>query len=411
MIIRLSVSTFLYLTLFLASLNDVLRIGNTDFSFFRCVLPLAWILVFRKNKRYFSKWFLIYITVITINLFQTIAFTKFNSLGISFLPVRYNTYLFYGFCIFSVLYFVRFLCSQDEENHTNTISKFILFVSWVLLIVLYIGALTTSGLIRHTAIVKKLANINNYGMYMNVAIPFHLIDYLKRRKRISILFIVLAVIGMRIGDCNIGLLGIILELLLFYLLLPKTAGKSVKKYLIVYILLFIVAAVAIIILSLTGNGTALFRNDFLQAIKLVLSGNLLSKSNTSMLFRVNTTILCVAYLFRSYCLGIGYGNLSIVIRNILGDYSLQTAQYDKISVAVHNTPLEILVEFGPLAIVLYWSIIKKIIRNLRYQQISHTQLIFMVYSMSMPIWLIAPANIISAYYFYIAFMALWLMTN
>lgn len=385
-------TTFLYLFLFTGAFNDILRLGTTDLTLFRIMLPFAIVLTLFKSKKV-RKLYLLTFGIAVVSFLQSLWFCEFNDIGIQFSTNRYILYLFYYICIVAVIGSVLLIYENDKCNFQKNFLKYIVIIGIGYLLIfmyIYLGNYSYSN----TNIV--INNYNDYGAMITAVLPvFYFISKNKGEFFFKI-YIVTAIIFLILNDCKLALLGVIVQAaIIIYFEMGNRIGY--RKWLIIptiLAVLFFVFVANSIDISLHGYT---WKETIVEPIRLIIRGEMYAQSNTSVSFRVNIFVVSIHWILKTKLLGIGVGNSGLLLRNILGNYGLYDSWMNRNSVALHNVFMEILLEFGVIAVIGIVCIAKKVRFVLRKRKLEQIEICFIAVIISSILWGMAPSRITTDY--------------
>ena len=380
-------TAFLYFALFFAIYNDIIRIPYSDFTAFRLVQPIALLYAFAVGKK--SKFIIAaYAGIMAINFSQYYFFTSTNALGITSDYSEYLSYIYFYFCITTVFCIVTTLYEIDPQNAEKNFISFIRKIG-----IIEIALVLAHGFIRAHGILL-VGNINNHGATVAAIVPFFSINAVRKRKVSDIIVIIFAVLALYVGDCKLCLIGVFIQIAVMMLLLARDvkdgSRNSLKIGYLPILILFVLFGVYIF--TSTELGALIFKQLSVATFQF---GNKEYLSTTSSLgYRINVIILGFEWLVRSWFLGIGMGNFGKIIRFDIP--YLAPKWIEKGYVSPHNTPLELLIEFGPIAIAAYIYIFKRLISALKKKR-TDINVIFIAEFISIWVWILNPSRITTVY--------------
>lgn len=402
--IKIRKSVFwLYVVVFAAVFNDILRFGDSEITVFRLLLIIGIFKCFQKNFKTTFKVYSIFAGIMLLNFFQTILFSIISGTGISFSPITFFSYVFFYFCIVSVILMVYTIYIIDPVSFMTSFEKFIVFLSVCIAVLMLLLFLRNMG---YVAIFNlQYNNINNYGAYLAGAYVIFLYKALKKHKFFSIFMCTFIICLLYLADCKLDLLGVIVETMVMIPTLTMKKHKHFRKILLIGVLLMLIA----IVMYMANRNMSIFNhsiNDLIVIpIKRIISGVAYDYSNSSGLFRVNIFIYGMQWICKSFLLGIGMGNSGKLMRKIIPGDRLEDGWAAFNSMSIHNTFIELLLEFGfVLLILIVWLVI-----NYRKNRINiNKDLIFKTTIIGSVFWLLAPSTILNDYFIFILFTYLYL---
>lgn len=399
--------SFLYFFLFAGAFNDILRIGTSKITLFRILLPLAIIkiLLCSRNVR---KLYVIYIIIAVISLIQSAIFCFTNRVGILFSFNRYCTGLFYYICIITIIGSVMVIYELSYKNFEEEFERYIVFVG---VCYLFVFMYIYHGGYDYSCRNFIINNPNDYGAMLAAVLPLFYFKAKKTKKYIYIVFILVTILYLVLNDCKLALLGVVTQIFIIIYLEIRNKSMGYRKLLII----FSIFCVAIILFlldkkNITFHGYT-WRETVINPIKAMINGDMYTQSNTSVSYRVNTFIASIKWMMKTKMLGIGIGNSGVLIRNILGEHTLYESWMEKESISLHNAFLEIFIEFGFIAIIGVFVIVKKIIKILKITKLKSYQICFVTIVISSLLWLQGPSGITTDYQIFAIFAFLLLNTS
>lgn len=393
---------FLYVFLFCAAFNDILRIGSTPFSFFRFLLPFATIFTvsFSKKARFV---YVIFSLIAFCSIIQSLLFSVLFQDLMSFSIRRYMEYFFYYYCISVVICSVLCLYEQDSSRFFPNMEVFILLVAFfyfgVFCLISYFPRIINNYL--------YLSNVNDYSAVIVATIPFLILKQMKKAKFSWILISLIVSYFLLKNDCKLALIGLFLQ---FLIIGYYEIRNKVKEKLIYF--LFVLSLMIIFILILLKSNLSIngyYLNDTLfEPIKRILKLDYYDTSDTSVTFRTNSFIASIRILLESFFLGIGIGNSGVVMKSILIKHGLSKAAYGFELISLHNVFFEMLIEFGLIALVFVLFVVKKILRIIKKRYLNISDLLFLTIIISSVFWLQAPSGILCEYQLFVIFSVVFI---
>jgi len=143
-----------------------------------------------------------------------------------------------------------------------------------------------------------------------------------------------------------------------------------------------------------------FRETFMQPFIRIITLDPYPIYTTSITFRTNTTIFAIQSIFDTHFMGVGVGNTGVMLKEAFPalnpEYKLALAA-ERLS--LHNSWLEILLDVGVTAGILFIVIIKNGIKLLFVKdRLTRIEKICVLYIFSFPIWIIGASGIYTQYY-------------
>lgn len=380
-------TAFLYFILFLSAYNDILRFPGTSFSLFRFFQPVTLLFCLLVSKKC-KKVFIIYAIIVIINFLQSNIFTLTNGIGFKFDFKNFLTFSYYYLCITTVICVTITIYEKNEVDFEENFMRFIRNIGRIHLIILFLH-----GFLRANSNVI-LGNINNYGAAVVCICPIYIIRAYQKRKIIDIITCVLCLIALYFGDCKLSIAGMVFEIILVVLLSLRNKQNESKANLkpLYFVLGFIIILIVYYVLLNNDMGVSIVYG-LTSAINNIRERNYISES-TSIAYRTNVVILGLEWLWKTKLLGIGMGNFGRLVRMKIPYYFEKWTNTNYIS--PHNAILEMLIEFGPISIVLYYRIIIRIIKTLKSER-TDRNILFLVVFISIWLWILNPSEILTLY--------------
>ena len=404
----INIKSILYVSLFFACFNDLLRIGNSDFSFFRIILPLVWLIIIKNNFKKLEKPLIVFLLFTILFFVQNWIFYRYNEFGLIFTLSRFFKYLLLAFFIFTI-YCVVDTIANNSNNKTIELISFADKMSWIILFVFVLAGVINYSYIKNLI---TITNINNYSMYLCAYMPFHIKKVLNDNYNKSKIFILLSIIGMYVNDCKLSIIGVAIEMIVMLFIINKSKKTTMLKKIRNLILSF--ASIVLIVLFINGK-VSIHNNDYYTLIQSplehIVSGELYNTSNTSLRYRTNIYILAIKWINKTHLIGIGYGNAGLIMREELGYFVMKDSFYTHDSVSLHNAILEFILEFGFIAVILIGVYYVNVFKILKKEKLEDIEIIKTTFALSMPLWIIGPANLNSSYFFFIILFLLLKSNN
>ena len=397
--------TFLYIFLFAGAFNDILRMGSTQITLFRILLPVAFLITIASSRKAIKLYF-VFSVVLIISLLQSLIFCNLNEDIIRFNDTRTITYLFYYACIAVVIASVITISEYEADSFCNSFGTFIVFTGLCYLIIFLLMAHAPGILSR-----LYVNNPNDYGAMIAMLAPLFYYKYRDKGPLISNLFFLVALIYLLINDCKLALLGLLIQVVIVFFFESRERIIGTTSIILVsVILLGVVALIGITKMNPTINGYN-WSDSVIAPIRAMLRGELYSQSNTSVTYRVNTFIVCMKWLFKTKFFGIGIGNSGMLVRSVLGDNGLYEHWMVNGAVSLHNAFLEILLEFGIIAIVGAILLLRMIIRIIKEKDANWAEASFVVISLSSLLWLQGPSGVLVDYLIFMVLTYLLILNS
>lgn len=378
---------FIYLTLFFAIFNDIIRFGG-ELTLYRISLPFLIICVCRYKKNFkifcFGSGLLLLLTIV-----QYLCTDKYIKN-----PIPYSgSWMFYYFLlyegIFSLILAVRHL-KQVDVNFSYNMQIFLKNNMVLRLILLIIGMEFES--LRS---VIYFANINNYAMSGAILLILVLCNQkhiLFRKLKNMICFLVLSAIFLKY-DNKAVLLGLFVIMGVYIILYITEKFKCNNIWFKIGLPICILLGVIIWIITAKPllNGYSLY-DMTVDAVKRIFTQEAYMDNGGSTHYRVDVIVMGVGLVFGGeIILGLGMGNFA----RFLGKYMKGYEGFNALS--PHNAWLEFMIDFGTLAVILYITIIIRTFKlyvNRTHCTIEKEKILFVF---SFPLWVMSASGIYTEY--------------
>lgn len=387
-------TTFLYVFLFAGAFNDLLRLGSSSINLFRILLPVAFLITLISSVRS-RRIYLIALIIGLLALVQSLFFCYINDAGVRFSLERYLSYLVLYFGIVVVITSIVTIYEANRDCFIRSFSSFIMCVG-----VCYLIVFAAMYLLHYdySSLPITLNNPNDYGAVIAATIPvFYFRSKESRHPLIMLAYIPIAMLLLVINDCKLVLLGVAAQILIVaYLEIRNRAYRYRRLILLPAILAFIIVLIIVDALDVTLNGYS-WKDSIVAPIQAMFRGEMYMQSNTSVLYRINSIIASVQWMFYSGFLGIGIGNSGVLMRNVLGSHGLYGEWMVNESISLHNAFLELLLDFGFVAVIGLVLLIRKIIQVFKNSVLNRMQMCFLTVILSAILWLQAPSVVLTDY--------------
>jgi len=389
---------FLYFFLFAGVFNDLLRIPSTEITLFRVLLPFAVIICLYCSKRA-RMLYVLYVILSFLAFVQSFIFCLVNKEGVAFDPVHLAKFLFYYACITVVIGAVIAVFEQAPSLFQKDFRIYMVISS--------LGHLGAFILRYHLKVYEDLLlnNQNDYGAMLAMVLPFFYYKLRRTYKLFYLSFTAIVIVYSVLNDCRTALFAIVLQILIIICLDMSKTMKGSGWITVVIALMITLVLIMSALLSESGfelNGRN-WDDTIVEPIKHIITGRSLDEHKSN-LFRTNATIESIKLVWRTKLLGIGAGNLGLVLRRALNDYpAMEEWVYLYDYVSPHNAFFEFLLEWGYAAVIGFGLIIREIVRTIRKDHKTDIDKSFIVISISSLLWMIGPSGILVDYFIFIVF--------
>lgn len=394
-------SACIFIILFFAAFNDIIRIPNTVFSIYRLMIPIILSLALYYIK---ETWIFFFggILLLVPLFIQNLIFCKVLKVEATIdLDWQFTYFIHYGYIIV-IFILIRILRSRDINAFKKIFTKFIPIVG-VLCIFFYLISISpyygSSG----------LANRNNYAVCLAAVFPWYFTKTIHGKIQNSIICIAILA-ALWIGDSKAALAGIIIEI-------GVIAGIQIIKRLqngnrLVFLILILIVITGILICfsPLDINGYKI-KEMFVGMLSHIAKGEPYRDSGSSLSYRTNAIIYMLKGITESGFMGIGVGNTGKLLAQMMPDAAQEVA---KSFVSPHCAVLEFFCDCGIAAIILclyiYYRAIKKMFHA---KELGQIDIYFVSFTLSFPMWSMSASGLYTIYivFIIIAWLYEWKILN
>ncbi len=404
--LKLNRANILYLILFTGVFSDLIRVHGSSITLYRLLmfLGLAIAVSIRYKKVLYS--FVILIALLLFNIIQGVLFTSiFDIVKLDFRHMIKYEY-FYVCIIITVLMVVSLRIYQGAA-FKELCKRFIYIFSFFNVIIFTILAI--KGVYWEGRSI--ISNVNDYGAELTAFFPILCVDAIEERKKSKYLACIYILVLEYINDCKLCFLGILVEMFILLLLYGKTKyGKKIIIKVCSYIAVICMAIFVIFFVFLDGAFFGVSIGALImEPIRHLLQLDLYTVTDGSAAFRVNVFIMGIIWMFRSCFMGMGAGSTMILAKEFLTMNTYYTSPY--YGVSPHNAWLEILLDFGFLALIAYIYILKYGIYSLVGKTRKKTYIPSVICALSIWLWVLAPSGIYTNYGLIIILMYYFIMAK
>lgn len=391
----------LYFVLLTAFFNDWMRYGSSDITLFRIVIIPGLLICMVKKTKVFLKTFLLFAFFLFIDLIQSIIFAYSNLYGIPFSLFLFIEYAYFYFCIFAVICFTYVIFEMDRENFQRQFFSLLKIIG-----IIYMLIMVFEGELRGHI---YIANINNYGTYLTAIFPVFLYETLKEKKVGNAVFCIATYILLFVKDCKLDLLGVVLETgIIILLLLKNSRFQEIRFFSFFFMFSFIFACILLINSPLRIHEYEL-KGIIKEPIWRILTGTPYAASSSSTSYRTNVIIMGMEEIKKTYMLGIGGGNSARLFRSMIPSGEIISEWIKEEAISLHNTWMEICIEFGFLGISFCIWIFVRVWKIFCKKRWSKFQIIAITVGISVWVWIMAPSGIVTSYFLICLFAGLFIV--
>lgn len=397
----------IYSLLVFSVLNATLRFTESGMTtLFRILAPFVFLFVICSDFKAYKKDIMVILIAIAYSVVVSLVFYQH-------IAVNMLAFLMY---LFALYVFMKHLLRTDTQfeknfwNFINTVTICTLILCWIQ----YFNrvAYPYLELAADPGVNVFMSNENELAEPLCCMLIIYLFKVLFQRKwqylliAVNILFFTyindakMCLIGATVGICLLGLFYL-------YTVIRKKSEKAGKVYAIGVPTLFVVGLMLLIIV----NPSFKFRDYSISVDELVFDNirriimlDLIEGSGGSMMDRTNAIIYGLMELRRSKFFGIGWGNSVTMLA--MPEFHLATAK------SMHNIIMQFLVEFGFLAIFVYYKIVRWLISAVKRINENHFFIAKIVFAASFIFFSSqSSVGILSNYYTWIVVFYLFLITG
>lgn len=403
--------TVIYILLVFAAFSDVLRIPNTSFTIFRLSLPVIMAIVLMHPK--YGKWLIgLTAALALLTTVQYIIFYRVDRTDLDFsVSISLKFFVLYVLAII-VFLLVKILKDYTKTNFEKQGFKFIVCLGYCMMIVTMLHYCDVEYFDSQFFASLTPDNPNNYGCYIAALFPFLVVNLREKRRVRDWVGILMAITIVYIRDSKASLFGIVIVGLVF-ICVSQPAENAEKLFLYRYVIIIcaIIVIVGLIITNPRINGYSL-QDTIAQPIIRILTCNPYPDYESSISYRTNTIIYCMKKLVQTGFIGIGLGNTGVALKRDFPNISpeLELAK-DAPVLSLHNSWLECALDLGIVALVVYFILIKYVLKlYFTKGKLTSIEQLRVMFIISFPIWSMSTSGMYTLYYLMIV-MAYLLFSN
>lgn len=386
----------IYIILTIAVMSDILRIPNTSITFFRISIPLA-VFIIMLFPKWIKRFMLISSGFFMLNIFYNLLFYKVYRTDLDFQLSEFLKYSILYVSIFIILILVCIVKEISGEEFEKEFMRWIKVVGMLLIAVLFLY-----DFIPDFFGSLPLDNPNNYGCYIAAVFPFYLLGAYKERKVIYLWAIGIGLVGLYINDSKISLFGVFFQVaLLFFVMSSKTKGSFFIRRIAIPVLAVFGVFILIFVVNPSIHGYSL-QGIISEPLRRILMNDPYPTYTASVSFRTNTTIFALSTLWRLKGLGIGAGNLGVVLKDQFPDINpAYTNALNATSMSLHNSWLEFMIDMGIVGIVLLLlPLIYAVRLYFGKYNMSYMEKLVLIFTISFPVWSLGPSGVYTQYFLF-----------
>lgn len=388
---RKRMSIIIIVILFMAVFNDIIRLPGTVISGYRLALPIVLcmsLVEFRLTWRYFLFGSGMFFLLIIQNILFCDIFKYENSIDF-YWQLRY---LFYYAGIIAIFILIRILRVKYLFVFQRMFYKGIPMMGIACLFA-YVGSLTLTF--------EKIVftNQNDYGACLAAVFPWFFMESFLGKRR-NIFWCVIIVAALLFGDSKAALAGILVQIGVITAIASIKKIKEGNKVLFFLVPVMVLGCLAIIFSPIQINGYSI-KLMFTGMVSHIVNGTTYEMNDSSMAWRTNAIIYMLRGIKASHFMGIGIGNTGKLLRQLMPDI-ISRQKFASIAVSPHCAWLEFFCDCGIWAIGLcayiYATAVKKLFRA---RQLDKTEIFFVAFTISFPVWIMGPSGIYTIYFIFI----------
>ena len=389
----------IYIILALAIFSDILRIPDTKITFFRLSLPFA-LFIALVYKKYAKIVMGMAATLFLLSSIQYCIFYKIQKPELSFSISNAVKSIFLYFIMIIIFGIMLILRDREGERFEERFLNFIVTIGFVLIFIAILDILDRHFFDSGFFGGLKVDNENNYACFFSALFPFFLAEYQKKRKLRDIAGIILILITVVANDSKAALFGIVVSAIVF--LCISMGNENRKKFFIYRYGLAIIAIIGIVSIIITNPSIhGYYLQDVIyQPIRRIIQNDPYPDYSSSISFRTNTTNYCLREMAKGGFVGFGPGTTGIMLKHQFPELKfLWDSARNSETISLHNPWLEILLDFGIVAIIAFFMALKyAFTRYFNRIKLSSLEKIRVAYILSFPIWVISASGIYTQYY-------------
>ena len=397
--------SMIYFILSLATMSDILRIPGTPITFFRLCIPIA-VLIIAMYPTWAKKFIFISVSFVLINFFLNVVFYKVYRPDLMF---QFSRFLMYCVLYISIFIILILVCIVKEISGKYFEKD---FVNWISIM----GGMLLIILIMYNRFPDffgdlPIDNPNNYGCYIAAVFPFYLVRAQKSRGHIKYLNLCICIVclyALYTNDSKVSLLGVIIQMIVLFCI---TSTYTVKTFFMKRFMIPIGAILSgfllIVLLNPSINGYPL-KEITLEPINRIITGNPYPTYTASISFRTNTTIFALNNLWELKGLGLGAGNIGILLKSEFPNLNpAYVGALNASALSLHNSWLEFMNDLGIIGIViLIYPVCYAIKIYFSKCVLGYIEKVMLLFILSCPVWLIGPSGVYTQYFLFAIIMFL-----
>lgn len=375
-----------------AVFNAVLRISQeSTLTLFRLLIPVSLVLINNISNKAFGSLVKVSLVLIVIGslqyllvkeLFypnvQTISYTHLLNYCIHYISIFVVAALVY--CLWKLendLFFIRLI------NFSSRLIKFILII--------YIPYVATG---HEPASFLVFGNINDLGCILTGGILVILFDTITKRPY-KYLYVVILLFLLYYNDSKLAMFGGVFQVGLYYIHQLSTRITNAKKIIsAILISIGVFGIVSFFSSSIEINGYSV-REMVTIPFEQISSGTYFPESSQSFTFRSNTIIGITEILRTTMGIGVGPGNTSLILKNLIPDPSSAIRQN---YVSSHIWLYEIMADIGWLIIIPMICLYIRQWRRYSSMKSKEAELFSQIYILSFPIWSMSSSGLYTEFF-------------
>lgn len=391
-----------YVILTFAVFNDILRIPETEFTFYRICLPICVCLILMR-KQYAKPFIFISISFSILSIVQQLLFYNIYRSDLTFsFSINIRIYILY-ILIFIIFFLVKYISDIEKDNFESRMMNYLVIMGFAVIIITFLDRIDETYYHSQFFGSLEVDNENNYGCSIAAIFPFFLAEFREHKRIRDVIGVASAIFVVYFNDSKAVLFGMMVQLIIFLCIYKKNENRKqffLNRYLIIVVMVFLIVILFIINPSIHGYS---LRGTVGEPILRIIENNPYSGYTSSISYRTNTTLFCINTLFGYGILGLGIGNTGVLLKEEFPNLNPEWQMaINSPTISLHNSWLEFALDIGIVAVIVYFIIIKYLIKIYFTKfKLTTIEVIRVLYIASFPIWSISASGIYTIYFVFI----------
>lgn len=336
------------------------------------------------NKKIGVQYIICLMGLFLLTTLQNIVFYNVLFPEINFSLAHFLKYLLLYASSLTVVFVTRLIFIKEDYCEEKVIS-FIYFVGWIIVVLMIVSQCNA------TNSMLVFDNINNYAACLAAWFPIVFLYKKGNWMLTHSIFCLLAILFV-LYDAKTALVAIVIQMGMYYILNMNRRARDVVMRITLVLVVVVFAIVLIMNANISINGYML-KDITIGLLDRVIHQMPFDDYRSSLTFRTNSIIWAISMLVSKAMLGFGIGNTSLILRREFPDYMIGGNE-----MSLHNTVLEMGLDFGPVFIVVYIIVLircSKIVFSVK--RIEHEQIYKSIVLLSSVVWLMGPSGCLTLY--------------